>query len=132
MSKTDRTMLSDNALEEIFAAGRDATPAPSEALMARIMADADGEIAARAPVAPVRRPGLSLWGRIVSGLGGWPAVAGMVTATVAGIWIGFASPDQLNTLSGGLLLPDSETTVSYDLEDILPGGGGLWTLDEEG
>ncbi len=27
------------------------------------------------------------------GIGGWPALAGMVTATVAGVWIGVSPPD---------------------------------------
>ena len=134
MSKSDKTMLSDTALDEIFAAGRDATPTPSDAVLARILADAEGVLDARAAPAPRRgvddRPGL--WARILSGLGGWPAVAGMATATVAGVWLGFASPDQLNELAGGLLLPDASGLTSYDLEDILPGDGGFSALFEEG
>jgi len=134
MPKTDKTMLSDAALDQIFAAGREASPTPSDAVLARILADAEGEIAARAVPAPHRageiRPGL--WSRILSGLGGWPAVAGMATATVAGVWLGFASPDQLNDLAGGLLLPDSSGLTSYELEDILPSDGGFSTLFEEG
>jgi len=134
MSKNDKTMLSDAALDEIFAAGREATPAPSDAVLARILADAEGEIEARA--APVRRPAMAerpgLWARILSGLGGWPAVAGMATATVAGVWLGFASPDQLNELAGGLLLPEASGLTSYDLEDFLPSDGGFSALFEEG
>ncbi len=134
MSKTDKIMLSDAALEDIFAAGRASPPAPSEALMARVLADADEVIAARSQATdrPAELARRSLWARVVSGLGGWPAVAGMVTATIAGVWIGFASPDQLNTLAGGLLLPGSDGAASYELEDILPAGSGLSVLFEEG
>lgn len=134
MTKTDKTMLSDRALEEIFAAGRATAPEPSATLMAGILADADTALAARAAPAPLRAggPRVGSLGRILSGLGGWPAVAGMVTATIAGAWIGFASPDQLNALAGGVLLPAGESGAAYELEDILPADGGLSALFEEG
>jgi len=132
MSKTDKTMLSEIELDEIFAAGRAAVPEPSEAMLARVLADAEGELAARTVPAPRPRARDTLWTRILSGLGGWPAVAGMATATVAGVWLGFASPDQLNELAGGMLLPDESGLTSYELEDILPSGGGFSTLFEEG
>lgn len=130
MAKTDREALSDADLEALFEAGRGAAPIPSQALVARIMADAEAEALRRAqPPAPAR----GLVARILDGLGGWPAMAGMATATLAGVWLGFAAPDSLNALAGGLLLPDSATeTTSYDLEDIVPGYGGLAALFEEG
>ena len=134
MAKTDKTMLSDAALDEMFAAGRAVAPAPSEALMARILTDADATRAARATTGPARagRPREPFLGRVLSGLGGWPALAGMVTATAAGAWIGFASPDALNALAGGVLLPAAGDAVFYELEDILPTDGGLSALFEEG
>ena len=132
MSKTDKTTLSDAELDDIFAAGRATALDPSDALLARVLADAEGEIESRAAPAPRRRARRSAWTRIVSGLGGWPAVAGMATATIAGAWLGFASPDQLNELAGGMLLPDAGGLTSYDVEDILPSGGGFSALFEEG
>ena len=130
MAKTDHHGLSDPELETLFQAGRDAAPVPSEALMARIMADAEAETLRRAPSpAPARRA----LGRILDALGGWPAMAGLATATLAGVWLGFVAPDRLNTLAGGLLLPDSAAAAaSYDLEDMVPGYGGLQALYEEG
>lgn len=130
MAKTDHDRQAEQELEALFEAGRDAAPVPSQALMARIMADAEAEIASRTR-APA--PARGLLARILEGLGGWPAMAGLATATVAGVWLGFAAPDSLNALTGGLLLPDSAaTTTSYDLEDIVPGYGGLQALYEEG
>lgn len=132
MSRTDKTALSDTALEEIFAAGRAATPAPSEALMARILTDAEGEIARHAVASDAEPTRRGLFAGVIAALGGWPAVAGMVTATIAGVWIGFASPEQLNTLAGGVLLPAGDAALSYELEDMLPADGGLSALFEEG
>lgn len=101
-------------LEPWFAAARAQAPQPGAGLMARLMADADAVAAARpAPVAsggasrlpalpaaparsPARRRGRS---RLVSGLGGWKAVAGLMAAGVAGVWIGLAVPDAVGRLS---------------------------------
>ena len=134
MSKTDKTMLDDAALEAFFVAGRAHAPDPGADLMARIMADADAEIdartAVRTPAAARKRKGL--WASLVSGIGGWPAVASMATAAVTGVWLGFATPAQMNALTGGLL-PVNGTTgdVAYELEDLLPGYNGFETLTEE-
>lgn len=135
MSKTDKTMLDDAALEAFFVAGRAHAPEPGAELMARIMADADAEVDARTPVrvpvAPRKRK--SLWASFVSGIGGWPAVASMATAAVTGIWLGFASPDQVNALTGGLLSSDGGSgEISYELEDLLPGYSGFENLAEGG
>ena len=134
MAKTDKTRLSDEALEAFFAAGRAEAPEPGADLMARIVADAEAQIAARAPFpAPVpRRARGGLWTALISGIGGWPAVAGMATAAVAGVWLGFAAPGSIDTLTGGLLLPQSAAgTTSYELEDLLPGYSGFESLAEE-
>ena len=130
MAKSDKDRLSDAALDGFFAAGRAQAPEPGADLMARIMADAEAEIAARAPAPAPRTGRRGRWAALVSGIGGWPALASMAAAALAGVWLGFASPDRLNTLSGGLLLPDS--TTSYELEDLLPGFTGFETLAEEG
>ena len=132
MAKTDKERLSDAALEAFFVAGRAQAPEPGADLMTRIIADADAVTAARAPAPRPRQPQRKGWAALISGIGGWPALAGMATAAVAGIWLGFASPDQLNTLAGGLLLPDDAAgATSYELEDLLPGYSGFESLAEE-
>ena len=133
MAKTDKTMLDDAALDAFFVAGRANAPEPGAELMARIMADADAEIDARAAAsAPAGRRRQGRWAALLGGIGGWPALASMATAAVAGIWMGFASPDQINTLAGGLLLPDTAVSeTSYELEDLLPGYSGFESLAEE-
>lgn len=79
----------DDTLEAMFGAAREARPEPSETLVARITADAARERAARAP-GSARHPPKG-W-REALGFGGWPAVIGLATAGVAGVWIGVADP----------------------------------------
>lgn len=137
MSKTEHPMIDDAALEAFFAAARSDAPAPSDALMARIMAGAEAEALGREAAVVAARPARSarpgLIAAVIGALGGWPAVTGMVTATVAGAWFGFAAPDEVNTFAGGLLnMKTAATATAYELEDIVPGGTGLAAILEEG
>lgn len=112
----------EGGLDDLFAAARAATPAPSEALMARVLADALAEqpraaaVPAAPPVfAPVRRPGRALWARLVWALGGAGALAGMGTAAAAGLYIGFAQPSGLAGLDEAMLGAPLETV------ELIPG-----------
>jgi len=72
------------ALEAFFDAARRTTPVASEDMLARVLADAETvRTAAQArrtrPVRPARLRDL---------LGGWPSMAGLAAATLAGLWIG--------------------------------------------
>lgn len=84
--------LNDSALEAFFAAGRSAAPAPSDGLLARVLADAEAEmarpVAAVASPRPTGRPGFL--GAAIAAVGGWAGLGGLATATAAGVWIGFA------------------------------------------
>jgi len=76
---------------------RPARPAPD--LMARILADADAVQAERAaasscPACPAR-PRARPLAAAIRALGGWPAMAGLATAAVAGVWIGIDPPSGL-------------------------------------
>lgn len=115
---TDKRHLDDTELDGLFTAARHRTPAPSPDLIARIIAQAE---AVAAPAVPTpTRPGVIA--RLLDAIGGWPAAAGLATATVAGLAIGLGSPDTLDTLSGGYLATAGN---SYQLEDLLPSFGDL-------
>ncbi|MEY4983318.1 MAG: hypothetical protein RIR62_1584 [Pseudomonadota bacterium] len=99
-------------LDSLFTAARAAPPAPSDALMARVMADALAQQPARPrpamPQAPAPRQGRgslwgSLWGALTGLFGGAGAVAGMGGAAVAGLFIGLAQPALLVSLSDAYL-----------------------------
>ena len=79
---------------------------PPQRLMDAIVADA---AEARVPdVIAIKRIGL--WTQVLDALGGWPSLSGLATATVAGIYIGFADPTVLEAVG----LSDS-VEVSTDL-----------------
>lgn len=90
---------------------------PSEALLARVMADAD-EVLAERRREPVEAPAPRGWlSTMLNTVGGWPAVAGLATATVAGVWIGYAQPSSFGEVANGALA----TEAFYDLGDLMPG-----------
>ncbi len=74
-------------LEAAFDAARSSRPEPSSDLMARVLADAQSVQAQKraAPAAPAPRGYLR---QLLEALGGWPAVAGLSAAGVAGVWLG--------------------------------------------
>ena len=87
-------MRSDEALERLFEAERQAAPNVPPGLMERVLADAErvrSEVPRR-----VRRGALWL-------LGGLPGLGGLAAAALAGVWIGVAAPDALDAAAGGLL-----------------------------
>jgi len=97
-----------------FEALKAQAPEPDAALMARIMADADREQAVH--VAPLARPSHSgLLAGLVNALGGWPAMAGLATAAVAGVWIGAVPPDGLAAAAQQVLGNDS-TALMIDVD----------------
>ena len=117
---TDKKPLDDFELDALFAdAARDA-PVPSDDLMARIMIDAQVEIA----VAPVARPAEIRQGwlaSIIASIGGWPAAAGLATAAVTGLMIGLVPPTSLLELADDYLVASS----MYEFDDFMPSYGDL-------
>ena len=121
MSMSDEDKRQEAALEPFFEGARRQVPDASARLMARVLQDAEaaqalqGRAVAR-PAAPLR-----LWGRLRQGLGGWPAMAGLGVAGLAGVWIGLALPATLPGLAPG---------AGDYLVDVAPGlvletGGGF-------
>ncbi|WP_377507466.1 hypothetical protein [Octadecabacter sp. R77987] len=94
------TANDDKMLDDLFAQARGRDVVPSDALMARISADAT----ALAPSAPrLATPRGGFFATLVGALGGWAAIGGLAAATVAGLWLGFAPPQRLDNLASDLL-----------------------------
>lgn len=107
-------------LDDLFAAARSVSPAPSEALMARVLADALAEqprVVVQATGPRLRGPGL--WARLVWALGGTGALAGMGTAAVTGLFLGIVQPAGLAGLNEAMLGAPLETV------ELIPGIDGL-------
>ncbi len=106
-------------LDDLLATARAQAPAPSDALMARVLQDALAH-QPRAVVSPaiVTAP-RGLAARIsdfMGALGGRLGVAGLGTATLAGIWLGFAQPAPVAAMTGLFM-----TEVPLDEVDLIPG-----------
>ena len=125
------TMPSDNRaeaeLDGLLDAARRAPPAPDDAFLARVLADAlQVQADARAPAAqpvPRRTRRGGLWARLVATLGGAFALAGFGSAAMAGLVIGYVQPEQMIDLAGAIGL------VSGESLDLLPGFDALLTED---
>ncbi len=119
-------------LDELFARSRDLGPRPSGDLMARVLADAaqvQVQVLRAAPRPPPRpeplviRPATGPGGWLMDLFGGAGALAGVLTAGVAGLVLGYVQPVGLSYL-GALLTPSA--TVSQSLE-LMPGLDALLT-----
>lgn len=119
MAEPDKD-LTERELDALFAAGRAHATAPSEALMARILAEAEAVMpsppAADVPARPRAAGGLVRGA--LSALGGWGTVGGLATAAATGVWIGLTGVADPVAAAGGLL-EMSELTV-----ELMPGAGG--------
>ena len=83
-------MTDKDPLEDFFETARRTPTEPSEALVSRVLADAQSEAGRRAVATTT--PASRGWRAVLEGLGGWPALVGLGTATMAGLWIGFVQP----------------------------------------
>ena len=114
--------MQDKDLEALLALAATQPPAPSPALIDRVLADAlaeqpapPGPVSAVPPAAAVR-PGLLA--RLAGLFGGGPMLAGVVSAAVAGVAVGYLNPGTLDLLTGGLAA-SAETVELFPSADFL-------------
>jgi hypothetical protein len=112
MSMTDKTP-DDSGIEIFFEAARAAPEPASPALMARILADAEAVQAASRKTPAPRRAGLVEY--LYRLLGGWPAMAGLATAAVAGLWLGASLPTGLLAANELDYVLDMAPGLAFDL-----------------
>jgi len=114
MSMSDKEQA-EGGIDVFFEAARAQAPGPSPDLLARVLADAEATRQAHptAALAPAPRPGIAA--RLYRLLGGWPAVAGLATAALTGIWIGTALPEGLLGPAETGYLVDITPEMAFDL-----------------
>ncbi|WP_176438431.1 dihydroorotate dehydrogenase [Actibacterium lipolyticum] len=112
----------DQELELFFAAARDDAPVPSDDLMARVFADSVENMPSGAGIVPAPLVKDGVVTRFLKAIGGWPALAGLATATMAGVWIGYSAPAGLATVTGGVL---ASSDTGYDIVDLIPSMDGF-------
>ena len=117
------TQRDETHLDELFAEARQVRPVVSLDLMARIMADAAAVQSERiAPIVTATPEQVGFFAGLWSALGGWGGAGGLAAATMAGLWIGFAPPSGLESVSTAVF--GQSVTVSLFASDDILGAEG--------
>ena len=134
-------MHDDNDLDLFFDAARRADDLPlPDGFLTRVEAQA---IEVQPPAAqletalsnPENTASPGPLAQLVAAIGGWPAMAGLATAGIAGLWIGIAPPAALATMAGTLTegvtgITSDSTADDLYLVDAVPGLGFSLDLTE--
>ena len=110
----------DDMLDDLFAEARALSPQPSDALVARVLADA------RPPERAITSVQTGIFTRLLDVIGGWPAAGGLGAATLAGGWIGVAPPASVEDFTATLLgdqvaVGFIDTDIAFDMETLADG-----------
>jgi len=108
---TDTRKPTGDMLEDLFRLARADRARLDPKLSARILADAGAETARSSVLRRNEHSGgdpmsFARW------IGGWPSLAGMVGAALAGLWVGAGLPEALGNYGTVLLM--SETDIFLD------------------
>ncbi|KEO52875.1 hypothetical protein TP2_08010 [Thioclava pacifica DSM 10166] len=120
-------------LEAVFADARAQAPEPGADFLARVMADAAAVQAGfAAPVAASGDDGpgvlAGIWEALRGAFGGWAPMGGLVTAALAGVWIGFVGAEDVASFSALY----GSTTESLGTVNLMPEGEAFAFVDEGG
>lgn len=118
------TDMRDQDLDDLFAIARAQAPSDDVDLMARVLADADQNLpqpfAFRSSVAVPSKTGF--WATVAAIVGGKGALAGLGTATVAGLMLGFTQPTSVTALTESFF-----AQTPLDQVELLPGIDAILT-----
>ena len=117
------TEMSDQDLDDLFATARAQAPAENAALLARIYADSLRVQPQPMPVAQraaVGNPGW--WATMFTALGGKRGLAGLGTAAIAGVMLGFVQPTSVLALTEAFFVASTVDEV-----DLMPGIDAILT-----
>ncbi|TMV94935.1 dihydroorotate dehydrogenase [Thioclava sp. BHET1] len=112
-------------IDALLREARANAPEPTAGFMARVMDDALEVQRGFAPPRAERQSRAGVIESLRTLFGGWGAVGGLVTAGLAGLWIGFMGAQQVDTVASGYwqqsenlgtvnLLPEVETVAYVD------------------
>ena len=115
--------MGDTDLDALFTEARAAVPLDDTGLLARVYAD--GLRLQPGPKLPAKRSvasGSGWWDRLFSALGGNRGLAGLGTAAIAGVMLGFVQPTSVLALTGSLF-----AGATVDEVDLMPGIDAILT-----
>lgn len=119
---TKGTDMREQDLDDLFAEARAQVLPENTGLLARVLADAEQNMPQQVVRARVVSRGPGFWAQVAAVLGGKGVLAGLGTAAVAGVMIGFVQPASLSTVTDLIL---AETPL--DEVDLLPGIDAILT-----
>lgn len=111
-------------LDALFATARSADVQPSDALMARVMADAVAMQPKAVPMVRAVPPETGFWAGLAALFGGGGVLAGLGSVAMAGFFVGFVQPESVMALADGWTVAGVVETV-----DLMPGVDALLTED---
>lgn len=115
------SMTNSDPLDDLFAEASARPMAASSEFLARVHADAIAhQPQPRTVAAPSARPGMGFLARMIAAVGGAGALAGISSAAMAGLVVGYVQPSGLVSLAG-----DYGIVSSGDVVDLLPGYDAL-------
>lgn len=103
-----RHRVSEDDVDQMLAMAQHHTEDPTPEFLTQISNQAVTALSGTANA----RPPVSGWILLREALGGWGGVGGVITATLAGVWIGFSPPTALPDLAG--MITGQEASLSYD------------------
>lgn len=111
--------MDDDDLSRLLNEAKARAPLPGGDLMDRILVDALAHQPAAPTAPPMVRAAPRLWDRFATAFGGVPTLAGLGSAAVLGLVVGYADPTAVDFLTGGLSLGQVETVDLFPTTDFL-------------
>jgi hypothetical protein len=108
--------MTNSDLDELFGAARQQPISVSADLMARVLADADALQPIGATL-PSRKRRVGALTGLLAAIGGIGGLVGLSTAAMAGVWIGFAEPTALTSVTDVFVTSQTAT----ETVNVLPG-----------
>ena len=110
----------DRELDDLFLQVAEQDFQPSDALVARVLADADATQTC-AVLRPVRHQRVRRWNWRVwrDSFGGWAVIGPAIAAGLTGVWVGFASPTVIDVWLAKVTGTTQTLSFLYDTEVLL-------------
>ena len=106
----------DSFVDDLFAQARNEAVTPSDDLMARVLSDASAAMPTAVSLQPNATSGM--FAGLLEVIGGWSVLSGVAAAGVAGLWVGLAPPDAVESWAADILGTTTQITLMPDFDEF--------------